>query len=121
MKNVVYILQQIFSNQNLDVNIRWLAVLYIKNGIDRYWRKTAPKFVNLLILYRLCYSTCSIININEKFHFKYCCLHSLVKTKVNIWENSRALEGFHLLENSYKLCRGLHQVIKMGEHVLFLF
>ncbi|EDO30947.1 predicted protein [Nematostella vectensis] len=35
-------LMQIFSNRSVDVNIRWLAVLYIKNGIDRYWRKTAP-------------------------------------------------------------------------------
>lgn len=37
------ILQAIFSNHSIDVNVRWLAVLYFKNGIDRYWRKTAPK------------------------------------------------------------------------------
>ena len=23
--------------------VRWQAVLYVKNGIDKYWRKMAPK------------------------------------------------------------------------------
>ncbi|PKU38021.1 importin-11 isoform x2 [Limosa lapponica baueri] len=32
----------IFTNHALDVNVRWLAVLYFKNGIDRYWRRVAP-------------------------------------------------------------------------------
>ncbi|MED6260679.1 Importin-11 [Ataeniobius toweri] len=32
----------IFNNHTLDVNVRWLAVLYFKNGIDRYWRRVAP-------------------------------------------------------------------------------
>uniref|UniRef100_A0A674JVZ3 Importin-11 n=1 Tax=Terrapene triunguis TaxID=2587831 RepID=A0A674JVZ3_9SAUR len=35
-------LQNIFTNHTLDVNVRWLAVLYFKNGIDRYWRRVAP-------------------------------------------------------------------------------
>ena len=39
------VLQTIFSNLSLDVNVRWLAVVYFKNGIDRYWRKSAPKYV----------------------------------------------------------------------------
>ena len=45
------------------------------------------------------------------------CLHSVVKTEANVWENPkkpdriienprRMVEGFHLLENSHKLCRG---------------
>ena len=38
------------------------------------------------------------------------CLHSLVKTKTNVCENSRAVEGFHLLENSRKLCWGFHHM-----------
>lgn len=25
--------------QNLDVNVRWMAVVYLKNGINKYWRK----------------------------------------------------------------------------------
>lgn len=37
---------QIFSEYSLEVNVRWLAVLYFKNGVDRYWRKTAPKAIS---------------------------------------------------------------------------
>uniref|UniRef100_A0A7N9AMT4 Importin-11 n=1 Tax=Mastacembelus armatus TaxID=205130 RepID=A0A7N9AMT4_9TELE len=36
------VLLKIFNNHMLDVNVRWLAVLYFKNGIDRYWRRVAP-------------------------------------------------------------------------------
>ncbi|XP_022099682.1 importin-11-like [Acanthaster planci] len=36
------VLQAIFSNRSLADNVRWLAVVYFKNGIERYWRKTAP-------------------------------------------------------------------------------
>ncbi|XP_069780591.1 importin-11 isoform X3 [Narcine bancroftii] len=35
-------LLNIFTNHTLDINVRWLAVLYFKNGIDRYWRRIAP-------------------------------------------------------------------------------
>lgn len=37
------ILMKIISNHSIDVTVRWLAVLFFKNGVDRYWRKTAPK------------------------------------------------------------------------------
>ena len=40
-------LQFVFKTESLDVNIRWMAILYIKNGVDRYWRKTAPQWVNV--------------------------------------------------------------------------
>ncbi|KAM9590593.1 importin-11-like [Morphnus guianensis] len=36
------VLLNIFTNHTLDVNVRWLAVLYFKNGIDCYWRRVAP-------------------------------------------------------------------------------
>ncbi|XP_076103519.1 importin-11-like [Mytilus galloprovincialis] len=36
------VLSEIFSNHSIDVNVRWLAVLYCKNGVEKYWRKTAP-------------------------------------------------------------------------------
>ncbi|XP_042190947.1 importin-11 isoform X2 [Callorhinchus milii] len=36
------VLLNIFTNHTLDVNVRWLAVLYFKNGIDRYWRRISP-------------------------------------------------------------------------------
>ncbi|KAM9329201.1 importin-11 [Gastrophryne carolinensis] len=36
------VLLNLFTNHSLDVNVRWLAVLYFKNGIERYWRRVAP-------------------------------------------------------------------------------
>ena len=42
----VLLFLQIFSEHSLEVNVRWLGVLYFKNGVDRYWRKTAPKAIN---------------------------------------------------------------------------
>uniref|UniRef100_A0A8D0HQZ1 Importin-11 n=1 Tax=Sphenodon punctatus TaxID=8508 RepID=A0A8D0HQZ1_SPHPU len=36
------VLLNIFTNHTLDINVRWLAVLYFKNGIERYWRRVAP-------------------------------------------------------------------------------
>ncbi|XP_050703049.1 importin-11-like [Eriocheir sinensis] len=38
-------LVEIFSEYSLEVNVRFLAVLYFKNGVDRYWRKTAPNAI----------------------------------------------------------------------------
>ncbi|XP_061874601.1 importin-11 isoform X2 [Colius striatus] len=40
------VLLSIFTNHSLDVNVRWLAVLYFKNGIDRYWRRVAPHAIS---------------------------------------------------------------------------
>jgi len=40
------ILTDIFCNHTIDGNVRWLAVLYCKNGIDRYWRKSAPNAIS---------------------------------------------------------------------------
>ncbi|KAF8929972.1 Importin-11, partial [Haplosporangium bisporale] len=34
-------LQDIFYDKSLDTNIRWQAIIYLKNGIDKYWRKNA--------------------------------------------------------------------------------
>lgn len=36
--------QNVMSDQSMDVNVRWIAVLYMKNGIEKYWRKNAPKY-----------------------------------------------------------------------------
>ncbi|CAG0916642.1 unnamed protein product [Notodromas monacha] len=38
-------LTEVFSNPNVDLTLRWMAVLYFKNGVDRYWRKTAPNAI----------------------------------------------------------------------------
>lgn len=39
------ILYSIISNYDIDLNVRWIAVLYFKNGIERFWRKTAPNAI----------------------------------------------------------------------------
>ncbi|KAJ2597229.1 hypothetical protein GGF39_003138 [Coemansia sp. RSA 1721] len=31
----------IFADRSLPTNIRWLAIINLKNGIDKYWKKTA--------------------------------------------------------------------------------
>lgn len=33
----------IFAYQNVDTPVRWMATVYLKNGITKYWRKNAPK------------------------------------------------------------------------------
>nr|XP_012153826.1 PREDICTED: importin-11 isoform X2 [Megachile rotundata] len=38
-------LYNVFSNHSLNVNIRWMAILCFKNGVDRYWRKNAPNAI----------------------------------------------------------------------------
>ncbi|ORY05326.1 ARM repeat-containing protein [Basidiobolus meristosporus CBS 931.73] len=40
------ILQDIFYDKSLDLSIRWLSIIYLKNGIDRYWRKTAKNAIS---------------------------------------------------------------------------
>ncbi|KAI9139408.1 armadillo-type protein [Paraphysoderma sedebokerense] len=39
-------LQDIFYDKSLPVNIRWLSIIYFKNGIDRYWRRTASNAID---------------------------------------------------------------------------
>lgn len=36
-------LQSAFLGHRLPVEIRYLAIIQLKNGIDKYWRKTAAK------------------------------------------------------------------------------
>lgn len=37
------ITQIIFAYQNVETNVRWMATVYLKNGITKYWRKNATK------------------------------------------------------------------------------
>lgn len=37
----------VFSNTSFSINVRWMAILYLKNGVDRYWRKNAPGEIDL--------------------------------------------------------------------------
>ncbi|KAF9916817.1 Importin-11 [Lobosporangium transversale] len=38
-------LQDIFYDKSIDTNIRWQAIIYLKNGIEKYWRKTAKNAI----------------------------------------------------------------------------
>jgi hypothetical protein len=35
--------QSVFLDKSLPVEVRYLAIIQLKNGIDKYWRKTATK------------------------------------------------------------------------------
>ncbi|CAK1542031.1 unnamed protein product [Leptosia nina] len=39
------VLLNILSNHSVDINVRWLAVMCFKNGVDRYWRRNAPNAI----------------------------------------------------------------------------
>jgi hypothetical protein len=39
-------LASVFGDRNVDANVRWMAIICLKNGIDQYWRPTAPNAIN---------------------------------------------------------------------------
>lgn len=40
------VLLNVLTNHSIDVNVRWLAVMCFKNGVDRYWRRNAPNAIS---------------------------------------------------------------------------
>lgn len=36
--------QSVFLDKSLPIEVRYLAIIQLKNGIDKYWRKTATKY-----------------------------------------------------------------------------
>ncbi|KAH8721569.1 armadillo-type protein [Phaeosphaeriaceae sp. PMI808] len=40
------LLQSVFLDKSLPLEVRYLAIIQLKNGIDKYWRKTATNAVN---------------------------------------------------------------------------
>ncbi|KAM3067576.1 hypothetical protein ACMFMG_000109 [Clarireedia jacksonii] len=40
------LLQAVFLDKSLPSEIRYLAIIQLKNGIDKYWRKTAPNAIS---------------------------------------------------------------------------
>ena len=38
------LLQAVFLDTSLPYEVRYLAIIQLKNGIDKYWRKTAQKY-----------------------------------------------------------------------------
>jgi len=47
LNSAIGILQSVFSNKGVEVKIRWQAILYLKNGVDRYWRRLSPGWVSI--------------------------------------------------------------------------
>ncbi|PGG96510.1 hypothetical protein AJ80_09816 [Polytolypa hystricis UAMH7299] len=43
--NYYSLLQDIFIDYSLPVEVRYLSIIQLKNGIDKYWRKTAPNAI----------------------------------------------------------------------------
>lgn len=39
------LLQSVFLDKSLPLEVRYLAIIQLKNGIDKYWRKTAANAV----------------------------------------------------------------------------
>lgn len=37
------ILLRVITDHSLDPTVRWMAATTFKNGVDRYWRRMAPK------------------------------------------------------------------------------
>lgn len=42
-------LQSAFLDKRLTVEVRYLAIIQLKNGIDKYWRRTARKYAKTKI------------------------------------------------------------------------
>lgn len=42
-------LQSVFIDRSFPIEVRYLAIIQLKNGIDKYWRKSAAKYVSLNI------------------------------------------------------------------------
>lgn len=36
-------LMQVFSDQTVDGNVRWMAAVYFKNGVNKYWRRNVAQ------------------------------------------------------------------------------
>ncbi|XP_050443449.1 importin-11 [Adelges cooleyi] len=40
------VLFRIFSNQSLDINVRWMSILCFKQGVEKYWRKNVSSGIS---------------------------------------------------------------------------
>lgn len=44
-------LQSAYLDRRLPLELRYLAIIQLKNGIDKYWRKTALKYVQQSVIF----------------------------------------------------------------------
>ncbi|KAM5447134.1 hypothetical protein McanMca71_003770 [Microsporum canis] len=67
------LLQDVFTDYSLPFEVRYLSIIQLKNGIDKYWRKTADKYVlaiKALPLKQMTADPCSAIKAEEKNRIK---------------------------------------------------
>lgn len=43
-QHILILSQSVFLDKSLPLEVRYLAIIQLKNGIDKYWRKTATKY-----------------------------------------------------------------------------
>jgi hypothetical protein len=43
-RKVLTYMKTVFLDRSLPIEVRYLAIIQLKNGIDKYWRKTATKY-----------------------------------------------------------------------------
>lgn len=41
------LLQDAYLDMSLQRDVRWISIITLKYGVDRFWRKTAQKYVKL--------------------------------------------------------------------------
>ena len=42
-------LQNVCFNKPLPTHVRWIAILYYKNGVDKFWRRAVHRYVSAVI------------------------------------------------------------------------
>lgn len=87
-------LQTISINTSLPLEVRYLATIQLKNGIDKYWRKTAANAIskNEKMLIR---SRCLESGINEPHH-RLAVQNALVIAKITRFEFPHDWYGYQL-------------------------
>lgn len=74
-------LLQVFSNQTVDVNVRWMAAVYFKNGVNKYWRRNVQKWVTAQFRATFLWKAtffffCSEIQLTEKTQIRVALISS---------------------------------------------
>jgi hypothetical protein len=55
------ICQSVFLDKSLPLEVRYLAIIQLKNGIDKYWRKTATKYGKYSQCLHRCANTIAVL------------------------------------------------------------
>lgn len=71
-----------FLDQSLDGNVRWMAAVYFKNGVNKYWRKNSQQWVVVAFMQEM------------KNIWNYLCLNSEVNGEEKIAIKSALISSF---------------------------